>query len=109
MLFWEVLQCNKRFRSFIIETDRYHDFTVLIIFYAMQHKNDAAQQGVVRMCVFVLQTLSVEPLFGSRLNKSFQGQDSLPLNTRIQGFRGSYTDFVVIVSSTGSVRTLRRL
>jgi hypothetical protein len=30
MLFWEALQCNKRFRSFIIDTDRAHDFVVLV-------------------------------------------------------------------------------
>ncbi|KAI9651605.1 MAG: hypothetical protein M1831_000591 [Alyxoria varia] len=96
MLFWEVLQCNKRFRSFIIDTDRAHDFMVLVLFYALQHRNDPAQQGIVRMCVFVLQTLSVEPTFGSRLNKRFQGQDSLPQNIRLPGFRGSYLDFLLV-------------
>lgn len=98
MLFWEVIQCNKRFRSFIVDTDRVHDFVILVLFYALQHKNDVAQQGIVRMCVFVLQTLSVEPTFGPRLNKPFRGQDSLPTSIRIPNFRGSYTDFLLIVS-----------
>ena len=97
MLFWEVLQCNKRFRSFIVDTDRVHDFVVLVLFYALHHKNDPAQQGIVRMCVFVLQTLSVEPTLGHRLNKPFRGQETLPTSIRIQNFRGSYSDFLVIV------------
>ena len=98
MLFWEALQCNRRFRSFLIDSDRAHDFLIFTIFYAYQHKGDAAQQGVVRMCVFVLQTLSVERPFASNLNKSFEGQDSLPLLIRIPGFHGSYADFFIIVS-----------
>ena len=64
VLFWELLQCNKRFRSFIIDTDRAHDFIVLVLYYAMEAKDDPARQGIVRMCVFILQTLSVERFRG---------------------------------------------
>ncbi|KAK7409704.1 hypothetical protein QQX98_008085 [Neonectria punicea] len=95
MLFWEITQCNKRFRSFIIDTERAHDFVVLTLFYALEYKNDAAKQGVVRMCAFLLQTLSVETNFGVNLNKYFEGQDSLPVAIRVPGFRGTYADFLI--------------
>ncbi|KAH6611407.1 high-temperature-induced dauer-formation [Trichoderma cornu-damae] len=95
MLFWELIQCNKRFRSFIIDTDRAHDFVVLALFYALEYKNEASKQGVVRMCTFLLQTLSVEQSFGSHLNKTFEGQESLPASIRINGFRGTYADFLL--------------
>lgn len=97
MLFWETLQCNKRFRSFIIDTDRGHDFVILVLFYALEYKTDAVKQGVVRMCVFVLQTLSTEPNFGKRLNKKFEGQDYLPSSIRLNNFVGTYADFLLIV------------
>ena len=97
MLFWESLQCNKRFRSFIVDTDRGHDFLILVLFYALEYKTDPAKQGVVRMCVFVLQTLSTEPTFGKRLNKNFGTHDYLPASMRISGFKGSYADFLIIV------------
>ena len=106
MLFWEVLQCNKRFRSFIIDTDRSHDFMIYMLFYVVQHKSDVTQQGVVRMCVFVLQTLSVESHFGSSLNKPFHVQESLPQSIRLAGFRGSYADFFIMVSSS-AVKLIR--
>ncbi|PFH58095.1 hypothetical protein XA68_14154 [Ophiocordyceps unilateralis] len=108
MLFWELTQCNKRFRSFIIDTDRAHDFVVLTLFHALEYKSDPAKQGVVRMCAFLLQTLSVETNFGHNLNKRFEGQESLPACIRINGFNGSYTDFLIhsiyclITSSQGS-------
>lgn len=97
MLFWEITQCNKRFRSFIIDTDRSHDFVILILFYALEYKLDPSRQGVVRMCVFLLQTMSVEPNFGKNLNKRFEAQDTLPASIRIQSFNGTYADFLVHV------------
>ena len=99
MLFWEITQCNKRFRSFIIDTDRSHDFVVLILFYALEYKLDASKQGVVRMCIFLLQTMSVEPNFGKNLSKRFEAQDTLPASIRIQSFNGTYADFLIHVSS----------
>ncbi|KAG7289063.1 hypothetical protein NEMBOFW57_005425 [Staphylotrichum longicolle] len=95
MLFWEVTQCNKRFRSFIIDTERAHDFVILILFYALEFKSDASKQGVVRMCAFLLQTLSVEKNFGVNLNKMFETHDMLPVAIRIAGFRGTYGDFLI--------------
>ena len=98
MLFWETLQCNKRYRSFIIDTNRGHDFVILVLFYALEYKTDPTKQGVVRMCVFVLQTLSTEPNFGDRLNKKFEGQESLPTSIRLNDFSGTYADFLINVS-----------
>lgn len=96
MLFWEALQCNKRFRAFIIESNRAHDFVVLMLFYAIEYKLDASKQGIVRMCVFVLQTMSVESPFGTNLNKKFDGQETLPPSIRLSSFRGSCADFLII-------------
>lgn len=109
MLFWEALQCNKRFRSFIIDTDRAHDFVVLVLYYAIDQRNDPSKQGLVRMCIFVLQTLSVEPQFGKSLNKTFEGQDSLPQSIRIPNFHGTYADYVITVRSSGSYHTIADL
>lgn len=103
VLFWELLQVNKRFRSFTIETDRAHDLVILVLYYAMAAKNEPSKQGIVRMCVLILQTLSVEPAFGSRLNKQFVGQESLPSTLKITNFHGSYADFLISVSSDNSL------
>lgn len=98
MLFWEAIQCNKRFRSFIIDTDRAHDFTILVLFYALDQRNDPTKQGLIRMCVFILQTMSVESNFGKSLNKRFEGQESLPLSIRIANFHGTYADYLITAS-----------
>ncbi|KAL2760709.1 hypothetical protein ACRALDRAFT_2092555 [Sodiomyces alcalophilus JCM 7366] len=95
MLFWEMTQCNKRFRSFIVDTERGLDFLILALFYALEYKTDASKQGVVRMCAFLLQTLSVERNFGLNLNKPFISQDTLPPTIRLSNFTGSYADFLI--------------
>lgn len=96
LLFWESLQQNRRFRSFLIETDRALDFLVVLLFYALEHKTNPAQIGLVRMCVFILQPLSAEAKFAKALNKTFEGQASLPASMRIPSFSGSYVDFLII-------------
>lgn len=97
VLFWETLQCNKRFRSFIIDSNRSHDFLVLCIFYAMEYRMDPSKQGVVRMCVFILQTMSAESTFAKSLNNSFEAQETLPQSIRLLKFRGSYADYLIMV------------
>ena len=98
MLFWETIQCNRRFRSFVIDSDRGREFVVLILFYALEYRTDPSRHGVVRMCVFVLQTMSTEENFGSSLNKRFETQHTLPATIKIENFRGTYADFLICVS-----------
>lgn len=97
VLFWEALQCNKRFRTFIIDSNRSHDFVILCIFYAMEYRTDPSKQGVVRLCIFILQTMSVEPTFAKSLNNKFEAQETLPQSIRLLKFRGSYADYLVTV------------
>ncbi|KAI4236659.1 MAG: hypothetical protein L6R40_006101 [Gallowayella cf. fulva] len=96
MLFWEALQCNKRFRSSVIDSEKGNEFAVLVLFYALEYKIDPAKQGVVRMCVFILQTLSTEPDFGRNLNKPFLTHEALPPSVKIPDFSGTYADFLII-------------
>lgn len=72
----------------------------LILFYAMEYKTDPTKQGVVRMCVFVLQTLSSESNFGKLLNQDFDTQDTLPATIKLDAFSGTFADFLIIVSQT---------
>lgn len=105
MLFWETLQCNKRFRSYIIDGDMGHEFMILMIYYALEHRSDPAKQGVVRMCVFILQTMSTEINFGKLSNRELQDPESLPPSIRIPGFKGSYAEFLIIVRFLRSSKT----
>ena len=97
MLFWETVQSNKRFRSYVVDTDKGYEFLVLMLFYAIDNRLNPTKQGMVRMCIFVLQTLSVEPNFGARLNAALKHPEQLPAATRIDKWSGSYGDFLIVV------------
>lgn len=85
---------------------------IFILFYTIEYKLDPVKQGVVKMCAFLLQTMSVEQNFGTSLNKTFEAQETLPASIRIQGFNGSYADFLiqsiysVIATSQGKLTTV---
>ncbi|KAI8089131.1 high-temperature-induced dauer-formation protein-domain-containing protein [Halteromyces radiatus] len=100
MLCWKLLQINTRFRSYLMETERALDLTLVLIYHATENKLETSQLGLVRMCVYVLQTLSTDRRFGSKLNKPFQGYASLPSNIRPSSdasFAGSsYADFLIL-------------
>lgn len=109
ILFWELLQVNKRFRAFITETDRAHDFLILTMYYIMVHKDEQSKMSLVRMGILTLQTMSVESSFGKRLNKEFVSQESLPTPLRINKFHGSYADFLIATIHTLMTTTHGRL
>lgn len=57
-----------------------------------------AQIGLVRMCAFMLQTLSSSKEYSVKLNKPFVTHSSLPASIRLYAFNGTYADFLIIVS-----------
>jgi hypothetical protein len=115
-----------------METERALDLTIVLLFYANENKLDPckcihaiigwikvltyrlilAQVGLVRMCSFILQTLSSDRTFSAKLNKSFEGHASLPVNSRLPNFQGSYADYLIltifslIASSRGTLSTI---
>ncbi|ORZ03659.1 high-temperature-induced dauer-formation protein-domain-containing protein [Syncephalastrum racemosum] len=112
MLCWKLLETNSRFRNYLMETERALDLMVVLVFYAIENKTNPAQVGLVRMCAFILQTLSSDRTFGVKLNRHFDGHSSLPASIRITAFHGTYADFLItsvfslIATSRGALSTL---
>ncbi|CAO3613816.1 unnamed protein product [Cunninghamella echinulata] len=112
MLSWKLIQINKRFRTYLMETERALDLMLVLIYHAMDNKLESSQLGIVRMCAFVLQTLSTDRRFGTILNKPFNDNMSLPTSIRIASFHGTYADFLIlsifnlIATSKGNLSTL---
>ncbi|KAK9367794.1 high-temperature-induced dauer-formation protein-domain-containing protein [Lipomyces kononenkoae] len=105
MLFWELIRHNSRFRNYIISSDRIHDFVVLFLYYAHAYRLDVSRVGLVRLCVYVLQTISCDSVFCVRLNKPFDSHNALPPSMRIAGWDsisaaagggGTYADYLLL-------------
>ncbi|RCI02716.1 hypothetical protein CU098_011078, partial [Rhizopus stolonifer] len=85
-----------RFRDYLVENDQVLDLTVALIFHATENKNNMAQVGLVRMCAFMLQTLSSSKGYCTKLNQTFSNNSSLPSIVRLYAFNGTYADFLII-------------
>ncbi|CAO3591862.1 unnamed protein product [Absidia cylindrospora] len=112
MLCWRLMECNQRFKNYLTETNHALDFMVALIYFSVESKSNIAQVGVVRMCAFILQTLSSEREFGIKLNTTFTGHSSLPALARLPAFHGTYGDYLIIsivnliASTHGSLSSL---
>ncbi len=97
---WELIQCNKRFRRYLCETKVGIDFLVILLFYARDSVADGSKHdkdGLMRMAIFVIQSLSAEAAFDAKLNTPFLHASSLPSVMRVENFHGSYADFLICV------------
>lgn len=54
---------------------------------------DPARHGIAKMCVFVLQTLSVEPGFGKHMNEKIKGYSISPARQRLPDLSDSFSSF----------------
>ncbi|KAK9469541.1 high-temperature-induced dauer-formation protein-domain-containing protein [Lipomyces arxii] len=105
MLFWELVRYNARFRNYVISSDRIHDFVVLFLYYAHTYRLDPSRLGIVRLSIYVLQTISCDSVFCVRLNRPFESHHALPSTMRIPGWQsashgagagGTYTDYLLL-------------
>ncbi|KAG0011083.1 hypothetical protein BGZ80_000963, partial [Entomortierella chlamydospora] len=99
MLCWKTLEINKRFRNYLLETNRVLDVVIILLYFSLEYRQDTSHDGLVRMCAYMLQTLSKDRAFGYCLNKPFDGHSSLPVDVKIRNFHGTYTDYLVCESN----------
>ncbi|KAI5241718.1 hypothetical protein E4T43_05249 [Aureobasidium subglaciale] len=91
-LLWESLYSNKYFRAFICETGRQFELTVFLLFYILDPNKNV--EGVQRVSLLCVQTMSENPEYAISLNKQFDGHDNLPSFMQIKNFHGSYADYL---------------
>ncbi|KAL7413962.1 high-temperature-induced dauer-formation protein-domain-containing protein [Mrakia frigida] len=71
MLLWRLIDLNKKFRAYILADEkRTIDVMTYTIFTSLQLKDNLAHHGLLRMCAYILQTLSADPAFGIAITSS---------------------------------------
>jgi len=98
LFLWESLYTNRKYLHYVVESGRALDLMVLLTYYA----KESQMEGIGRVCVFCLQTLSAEPSFGQLLNRSFDAHDTLPSSIQIKNFHGKYSDYFIMVRVVGA-------
>ncbi len=93
MLLWKLIDLNKRFRAFLIESGRTPDVVAYIIICCLELKDNPASHGMLRMMFYILQTMSSDKAFGPTLN----AKPNILVPARWQVV-GSTADFMIVVS-----------
>jgi len=74
LLLWRLFCHNGKFRTFLLD-DTYRSPQLLshLLYHALNNKDSAARQGLVRLCIFILQDISCDRAFAVNVCKAGSG------------------------------------
>ncbi|KAI6150862.1 high-temperature-induced dauer-formation protein-domain-containing protein [Pisolithus tinctorius] len=67
ILFWKMIELNKKFRAYVLDSDKVVDVLAYLFSYGLEIKDKPQQLGLCRALSYIIQTLSAEPAFGNKL------------------------------------------
>eukprot|EP00158_Paraphelidium_tribonemae_P006495 Partr_v1_DN27846_c2_g1_i1_m22630 putative HID1 domain containing len=94
MIFWKMLETNKRFLEYACQNPKISDVAAALIFQAVEARNDPARVGLLRLSAFTLHLLSGERSFSVLLNGPCTHYP--PASLEIPDFRGCTADLLVL-------------
>jgi hypothetical protein len=120
LLLWRLLTHNARFRVFMLDDEvRTPLFLSCLLSHALTHKDSVAQQGLVRLCIFMLQDASATSSFalricarGSAANCRIPNASRLGIVSGTAGQAGTAADaliqaaYAVMASTRGALSAL---
>ncbi|KAH7930903.1 hypothetical protein BV22DRAFT_1028069 [Leucogyrophana mollusca] len=74
IFFWKAIELNKKFRAYLLDSDKSVDVLAYLLCYSLEIKDKPQQHGLCRALSYIIQTLSAEPAFGNKLSSSVKIQ-----------------------------------
>ncbi|TYJ53769.1 hypothetical protein B9479_005609 [Cryptococcus floricola] len=93
MLLWRLIDLNKRFRQYLLDSGKSLHIVCFILLACLEHKDDPAHQGLLRLLSYLLQTLSSEPAFAKSLNQTIPPSIPIPSKWSVHG---TAADFLIL-------------
>ncbi|ODN80001.1 hypothetical protein L202_03866 [Cryptococcus amylolentus CBS 6039] len=93
MLLWRLIDLNKRFRQHLLDSGKSLHIVCFILLACLEHKDDPAHQGLLRLLSYLLQTLSSEPAFAKSLNQTIPPSIPIPSKWSVHG---TAADFLIL-------------
>ncbi|KAF9264896.1 hypothetical protein L218DRAFT_925592 [Marasmius fiardii PR-910] len=107
LFFWKMIELNKKFRTYVLDSDRAMDLIAYLLCYNLEVKDKPPQHGLCRALSYIMQTLSAEPTFGAKLSNPIKAH--IPAKWAVAG---SATDFLVnsiysiVATTSGALSSL---
>ncbi|PCH38345.1 hypothetical protein WOLCODRAFT_96951 [Wolfiporia cocos MD-104 SS10] len=74
IFFWKMIDLNKKFRTYILDSDKATDILAYLLCYAIDIKDKPQQHGLCRAISYIVQSISAEPAFASKLSSPIKIQ-----------------------------------
>ncbi|EPQ58471.1 hypothetical protein GLOTRDRAFT_114891 [Gloeophyllum trabeum ATCC 11539] len=107
VLFWKMIELNKKFRVYILETDKGMDIAAYLLCYCLEIKDKPQQHGLCRAISYIIQTLSAERSFGLKLISPVKAQ--LPAKWQPVGTAGDFmvnAIYAIVATTSGALNSL---
>ncbi|OJA17561.1 hypothetical protein AZE42_09097 [Rhizopogon vesiculosus] len=111
ILFWKIIELNKKFRAYLLDSDKAVDILAYLLCYSLEIKDKPQQHGLCRALSYIIQTLSADPAFGNKLSLPVKIQ--IPTKWVPQGtLHGTAADFMItsiysiIATTSGSLNSI---
>ncbi|ESK85891.1 hypothetical protein Moror_2314 [Moniliophthora roreri MCA 2997] len=107
ILFWKMIELNKKFRAYVLESEKAMDLVAFFLCYNLEIKDKPQQHGLCRALSYIMQTLSAEPAFGSRLSDPIKAQ--IPAKWATPGGAADFlinSIYSVVATTSGTLNSL---
>ncbi|KAI9566513.1 high-temperature-induced dauer-formation protein-domain-containing protein [Boletus coccyginus] len=107
ILFWKMIELNKKFRAYLLDSDKATDVLAYLLYYGLDIKDKPQQHGLCRALTYIIQTLSAEPAFGNKLSTPIRV--SLPAKWATPGTAADFmitAIYSMIATTSGTLNSL---
>ncbi|KAL4067524.1 high-temperature-induced dauer-formation protein-domain-containing protein [Scleroderma citrinum] len=107
ILFWKMIELNKKFRAYVLDSEKAVDILAYLLCYGLEIKDKPQQHGICRALSYIIQTLSAESAFGSKLSL----QIKIPIPSK-WATPGTAADFMItsvysmVATTSGALTSL---
>lgn len=108
ILFWKMIELNKKFRSYLLEQDKSMDVLVYLLCYFLEIREKPEQHGLCRALSYIIQTLSSEQAFGLRLTFPVKSAH-IPAKWNVGGAAADFminAVYLIIATTSGSLSSM---
>ncbi|TFK42932.1 high-temperature-induced dauer-formation protein-domain-containing protein [Crucibulum laeve] len=107
IFFWKMIELNKKFRTFVLDSDVSMDLVAYLLCYCVEVKDKPQQHGLCRAISYIIQTLSAEPSFGIKLTNPIKAQ--LPTKWNAPGTAADFlinAIYTIVATTSGTLNSL---
>ncbi|KAG8953735.1 hypothetical protein FRC04_001939 [Tulasnella sp. 424] len=85
LFFWKMVELNKKFRTHLTESDKVVEILVYLLLFCLEHKDKPQHHGLCRALSYIIQTLSSEPAFGTKMTLPVPSRIVIPAKWAVPG------------------------